>query len=96
MHLTYPNGNALAETARGSLKPAVGPIQIPQRLMEARLTIEAVEIRADELAIFHPNPGLINEVGNAAGRINSIIQAIYRASFRLKDFDAFAQPLLQD
>jgi hypothetical protein len=44
--------------------------------MEARLTIEIVEIRADELAILHANPGVIDKVGDAAGRIDAIIGAI--------------------
>ena len=35
------------------------------RVMEARLTIEAVEIGANELAVLHANAGVIDEVRHA-------------------------------
>jgi hypothetical protein len=41
--------------------------------MEARLAVEAVEIGADELAVFHANAAIIDQIGHAAGGIDLIV-----------------------
>jgi hypothetical protein len=61
-----PDRDAVAHAARHELEPKVIPIRFTQRVMEARLTIEAVEIGANELAVLHANAGVIDEVWHAA------------------------------
>ena len=64
--------------------------------MEARLAIEAVEIGADELAVFHANAGLIDQIGHAAGGIDLIVGTVGGARFCLDDLDAVFKRLLKD
>ena len=61
------------------------------RVMEARLTIEAVEIGADELAVLHANAGVIDEIGNAARGVDLVVRAVCGARFRLDDLDAILE-----
>src|SRR5579859_5036132 len=95
-HFTYPNRNAVAEAARRRLEPAIRPVRIIRRSMEAGLAVEAVEIRANDLAVLKANSGIINEVGHPAGRINLIIGTVDGARLGLDDFDAFTQPLFDN
>ena len=74
------------------LEPEVSPIGFTQRVVEARLAIEAVEIGADELAVLHANAGIIDEIGNAARGVDLIVGAVRSARFRLDDLDAVLQP----
>ena len=84
---SYPEAGLLqshvAHAARHELEPQVIPIEFTQRVMEARLTIEAVEIGANELAVLYANAGVIDEVGHAARRINLVIRAVRGTRFRL-------------
>jgi hypothetical protein len=90
IHLTNPNGYALAETARCSLKPPICPIRITHRIVEAGLVVEVVKVGADDLTVLHSNARFIDKERHTAGRINSIIWAINGAGSRLEDFDTFA------
>ncbi|MGB8106756.1 MAG: hypothetical protein WCF47_21030, partial [Pseudolabrys sp.] len=47
-HFARPYGDAIAHATRHELKPKVSPIGFTQRVVEARLTIDVVEIGADE------------------------------------------------
>src|SRR6266702_6123090 len=56
-HLTHPNRDSIAQAARSGLEPAMGPIRIRCRAMQAGLAVEAVKISADELAVLHADAG---------------------------------------
>src|SRR5712691_5999519 len=58
-HLATPDGDAVAHAARRELEPKIRPIECVGRVVEARLAVEAVEIGADELAVFNANPDSI-------------------------------------
>ena len=75
IHFARPYGDAIAHAARHELKPEVSPIGFMQRVVEARLAIEAVEIGADELAVLHANAGIIDEIGHAARGVDLIVRA---------------------
>ncbi|MGA8001302.1 MAG: hypothetical protein WCA05_06605 [Pseudolabrys sp.] len=62
-HFARPYRDAVAHTARRELETEVSPIGFPQRVVEAGLTIEAVEIGADELAVLHADAGIVDEIG---------------------------------
>ena len=62
-----PYGDAVAHAARRKLEPKIRPIGCVRRVVEARLAVEGVEISADELAVFHADAGIIDEIGHAAG-----------------------------
>jgi hypothetical protein len=64
--------------------------------MEARLAVEAVEIGADELAVFHANAAIIDQIGHAAGGIDLIVGTAGGACFRLDNLDAVFERLLDD
>src|SRR5579871_102387 len=93
-HFTYPNRNAVAEAACHRLEPAVRPVRIIA--VKAGLAVEAVEIGADDLTVLKADPGIIDEVGHPAGRIDSIIGTVDGARLGLDDFDAFTQPLFDN
>jgi hypothetical protein len=61
-HFACPYRNAVAHAARHELKPKVSPIGFTQRVVEARLAIEVVEIGTDELAVFHANASIVDEI----------------------------------
>ena len=62
--------------------------------MESWLTVEHVEIGADQLTILHADAGIVDEVGNAARGIDLIIWTARGAGFRLDDLDAVLEHLL--
>ena len=64
--------------------------------MEARPAVQAVEKRADELAVFHADTGVIDQIGYAAGGIDLIVGTAGHAGFRLDDLDAVLECLLDD
>jgi hypothetical protein len=64
--------------------------------VEARLAVEGVEISADELAVFHADAAIIDEIGYAAGGVDPIVGTAGRACFRLDDLDAVLERLLDD
>jgi hypothetical protein len=64
--------------------------------VEARLTIEAVEIGADELAVLHANAGIIDEIGHATRGIDLIVRTARSARFRLEDLDPILECFLYD
>ena len=64
--------------------------------MEARLAIETVEIGANELAVFHADAGLIDQIGHAAGGIDLIVGTARGACFRLDDLNMVLERLLDD
>jgi len=68
-----PYGDAVAHAARRKLEPKIRPIGCVRRVVEARLAVEGVEISADELAVFHADAGIIDEIGHAAGGIDLIV-----------------------
>ena len=63
--------------------------------MEARLAIEAIEIGADELAVFHPNASIIDQIGHAARGIDLIVATAGVRVF-IDDLDAVFERLLDD
>jgi hypothetical protein len=56
--------------------------------VEARLTIEAVEIGADELAVLYAKTSIVDEIGHAARGVDLIVRAVQGARFRLDNLDA--------
>ena len=64
--------------------------------MEPRLTVKAIEIGADELAVLHAIAGIINQKGHAAGGIDLIVGATRRTRFGLDNLNAVLKFLLQD
>jgi hypothetical protein len=64
--------------------------------VKARPAVEAVEKGADELAVFHADTGIIDQIGHAAGGIDLIVGTAGRACFRLDDLDAILECLLDD
>src|SRR6516165_8907964 len=69
-HLAYPYADAFAHVARRELKPLVSPIRLAGGVMETRLAIQVVQIGTDELAVFHADAGIIDQIGDAAGGID--------------------------
>jgi hypothetical protein len=96
MHLPNPDCDAVTKAPRCSLKPAIGPLGIAYCVVETGLAVKTVEIGANDLTVFHPNSGIINEVGNTARRVDLIMRAAHGAGFRLQDFNAFGQPFFQN
>jgi hypothetical protein len=64
--------------------------------VKARLTIEAVEIGANELAVLHANAGIIDEIGHATRGVDLIVRTARSTCFRLEDLDAILECLLHD
>jgi hypothetical protein len=64
--------------------------------VEARLTIEAVEIGADELAVLHANAGIVDEIGHATRGVDLIVRTARSTRFRLNDLDPILERLLYD
>ena len=64
--------------------------------MEARFTVEVVEVGANELAVLHANAGIVDEIGHATRWIDLIVRTALGARFRLNDLDAVVKRLLYD
>ena len=64
--------------------------------MKARLAVEGVEISADELAVFHADAGVIDQIGHAAGGVDLIVRTAGGTCFCLDDLDAILERLLDD
>jgi hypothetical protein len=58
--------------------------------VEARLVVEAVEVGADELAIFHADASVIDQIGRASRGINLIVGTAGGACFSLYDSTQFS------
>src|SRR5262249_12178646 len=95
-HFPAPHGDAVAHAARRKLEPKIRPIGCVRRVVEARLAVEGVEISADELAVFHADAGIIDEIGHAAGGVDPIVGTAGGACFRLDGLDAVLERLLDD
>jgi len=65
-HFPTPYGDAVAHAARRKFQPKIRPIRCVRRIVKAWPTTEAVEIGADELAVFHADTGIIDQIGHAA------------------------------
>src|SRR5206468_11603101 len=65
-HFAHPYADPFAHAARVSLESAVVPIGVTSWVVESGLAVKAVEIITDELAVFHANAGIVDEVGHAA------------------------------
>src|SRR6266498_4068463 len=74
----------------------IRPIACVGRVVEARLAVEVVEVSADELAVFHANAGIIDQIGHAAGGIDLIVGTAGSACFRFDGLDAVFERLLDD
>ena len=64
--------------------------------MEARRPVKAVEIGANELAVFHANAVIVDQIGHATRGIDPIVGAAGSACFRLDDLDAVFECFLDD
>src|SRR5215475_1769509 len=95
-HFPTPDSDTLAHAPRRELQPKIGPIGFVRHIVEARPAVEAVEKGADELAVFHADTGIIDQIGHAAGGIDLIVGTAERACFRLDDLDAVLECLLND
>src|SRR5262249_18510886 len=95
-HFSAPDSDAVAHATRCELQPKIRPIGCEGRVMEARLAVEAVEIGADELAVFHPDAGIIDQIGHAAGGIDLVVGTVGAARFCLDALDAVIERLLKD
>src|SRR5262245_38026506 len=87
-HFARPHGNAVAHAARHKLEPQVSPVGVKCWLVETRLAVEAVEIGTDELAVFHANASVVDEIRYATGGVNLIVSASRGSRFCLNDLDA--------
>ena len=88
MHFARPYRDAVAHAERHEFEPKVTPIRFTSRTVEARLTIEAVEIGADELAVLYAKTSIVDEIGHAARGVDLIVRAVQGARFRLDNLDA--------
>ena len=95
-HFACPHRNAVAHAARHELEPQVSPIGLTQRVVEVRLTVEVVEVGANELAVLHANAGIIDEIGHATRGVDLIVRTARSTRFRLDDLDAILECLLYD
>ena len=95
-HFPTPHSDSVAHAARRELEPKICPVGCVRCAVEARLAIEAVEVSTDELAVFHADAGIIDQIGDAAGGIDLIIGTAGGACFRLDDLDAILERLLDD
>src|SRR5262249_26607444 len=95
-HFAAPDRDAVAHATGCELEPKIRPVGCAGRVMEARLAVEAVEIGADELAVFHANAAIIDQIGHAAGGIDLIVGTAGGACFRLDNLDAVFERLLDD
>jgi hypothetical protein len=64
--------------------------------VEARLTVDAIEIGADELAVLHAETSIVDEIGHAARGVDLIVRTVQGARFRLDNLDAILERLLYD
>jgi hypothetical protein len=64
--------------------------------VEALLAVEAVEVGADELTVFHAAAGIVDEIRHAAGGIDLIVGTAGGTCFRLDNLDAILERLLDD
>src|SRR5262249_28328794 len=94
-HFAHPYADPFAHVARRKLKPLVSPIRLPSGVVETRLTIEAVKIRADELAVFHANARIIDKVRHAPRWIDLIVRTVGGARRRPDDLGAVLERLFQ-
>jgi hypothetical protein len=62
--------------------------------MQAGLTVETIEIGADQLAVLHPYAGVVDQVRYTARWADLIVGAVLHARLGLDDLDAILQPLL--
>ena len=88
MHFARPYRDAVAHAERHEFEPKVTPIRFTSRTVEARLTIEAVEIGADELAVLYAKTSIVDEIGHAARGVDLIVRVVQGARFRLDNLDA--------
>ena len=59
-HLAHPHADPFAHVARRELKPLVSPVRLASRVVKTRLTVQVVEIGADELAILRGGLGFLH------------------------------------
>jgi hypothetical protein len=64
--------------------------------VEPRLTVKAIEIGADELAVLHANAGIINQKGHAARGIDLIVGTARGTRFRLDNLNAVLESFLKN
>src|SRR5262249_35435356 len=95
-HLPTPHSDAVAHAARRELEPKIRPIGCGRGVVEAWLAVEAVEIGADELAVFHADAGVVDQIRHAAGGVDLIVGTARGTCFRLDDLDAVLERLLND
>src|ERR1700720_395138 len=62
--------------------------------MQAGLTVETIEIGADQPAVLHPCAGVVDQVRYTARWADLIVGAVLHARLGLDDLDAILQPLL--
>ncbi len=65
-HFAHPDTDSFTHVARRELKPLISPISSTSGIVEARLTIQAIEIGADELAILHGNAVIVDKIRHTA------------------------------
>src|SRR5262245_6490647 len=95
-YLPAPHGYAVAHATRCELEPKIRPIGCVRCAVESLLVDKAVEIGTDELAVFHADARVIDEVRYPAGGIDLIIGTAGGACFSLDDLDAVLERLLDD
>src|SRR6516165_3636498 len=95
-HFPTPYRDSVAHAARGELEPKIRPLGGVRCHVEARLAVEAIEVGTDELAVFHADAGIVDQIGHAAGWIDPIVGTAGRTCFRLDDLDATLERLLDD
>ena len=74
-HFAPPDADSFTQTARRVFETQVVPVRCTQRVVEPRLTVKAIEMGADELAVLHANAGIVNQKGHAASGIDLIVRA---------------------
>src|SRR5262245_18150296 len=87
-HFPTPDGNAVAHAARREFQPKIRPVECSRHIVKARPSIEAVEIGADELAVFDADAAIVDQIGHATRGVDQIVGTATRACFRLDDLDA--------
>jgi hypothetical protein len=87
-HFAPPYADSFTQTARRVFEPQVIPVGCTERIVESRLTVEAIEIGADELAVLHANAGIVNQKGHAARGIDLIVGTARGTRFRLDNLNA--------
>jgi hypothetical protein len=92
-HLAQPYTDTVTRTARRELKPLVNPIRLTSEAVETMFTIQVIKIGADELAILHAKPRVIDQVRHASRWIDLIIRGGGSGSRRPSRVRAVAGPV---